>query len=84
MDRQETGITPFILWNQDENGLAAIRSSQPYRIYELDANPTAENMAVHFLENSLSPRFSRGPARLHTKCACGESEETCAEVAHQA
>ena len=41
----------FVLWEKDDNGLAAIRSSEPHRIYELNSNPTAENMAIHFLEH---------------------------------
>ena len=43
----------FILWEKDENGLAAIRSSEPHRVYELDCNPTAENMALHLLNRDL-------------------------------
>lgn len=69
----------FILWDQDENGLAAIRSSQPHRVYELDANPTAENMAIHLL-NVVCPEVLEGSGATAFKVRLWESDETCAEV----
>ncbi|QDT05600.1 6-carboxy-5,6,7,8-tetrahydropterin synthase [Rubripirellula lacrimiformis] len=69
----------FILWDKDENGLAAIRSSQPHRIYELDCNPTAENMAIHFLE-VVCPEVLADSGAVAFKVRLWESEETCAEV----
>ncbi|MFG0261278.1 MAG: 6-pyruvoyl tetrahydropterin synthase family protein [Novipirellula sp. JB048] len=69
----------FILWDQDENGLAAIRASEPHRIYELRANPTAENMAIHFL-HEICPQILEGTGASAFKVRLWESEETCAEV----
>lgn len=73
----------FILWEQDQNGLDAIRSSQPHRIYELSSNPTAENMAIHFLE-SICPDILEGTGATAYKVRLWESEETCADVSHDA
>lgn len=39
----------FVLFQGDENGLAAIRQVQPSKYFVLPANPTAENMALHLL-----------------------------------
>lgn len=72
----------FILWKQDQNGLAAIRASEPHRIYELDTNPTAENMASHFLD-SICPKILEGTGAVAYKVRLWESEETCAEVSHE-
>ena len=70
----------FVLWEQDENGLAALRLSEPHRIYELDANPTAENMAIHFL-HKICPKILEGTGATAYKVRLWESEETYAEVA---
>ncbi len=69
----------FILWNKDHNGLDAIRRSEPHRIYELDANPTAENMAIHLLQD-VCPKILIGTGAAAFKVRLWESEETCAEV----
>lgn len=69
----------FILWNKDENALTAIRSSTPHRVYELDNNPTAENMAMHFLD-AICPQVLDGTGAVAYKVRLWESEETCAEV----
>lgn len=71
----------FILWDKDDNGLAAIRSSTPHRVYELKSNPTAENMAIHFLED-VCPEILAGTGATAFKVRLWESEETCAEVSH--
>jgi 6-pyruvoyltetrahydropterin/6-carboxytetrahydropterin synthase len=69
----------FVLWEKDANGLAAIRSSEPHRIYELESNPTAENMAIHFLEK-ICPEILQGTGAAAYKVRLWESEETCAEA----
>lgn len=69
----------FVLWDQDHNGLAAIRSSVPHRVYELDCNPTAENMAKHFLE-AVCPKILGDSGASAFKVRLWESEETYAEV----
>lgn len=69
----------FILWDQDQNGLDAIRSSEPHRVYELASNPTAENMAIHLLED-ICPQILQGTGATAFKVRLWESEETCAEI----
>ena len=69
----------FILWDQDQNGLDAIRFSQPHRLYEMNSNPTAENMAKHFLEE-ICPRVLSDSGATAFKVRLWESEETYAEV----
>ena len=69
----------FVLWKEDQNGLDAVRSSEPHRIFELDANPTAENMAIYFL-HKIAPTLLEGTGASAFKVRLWESEETCAEV----
>lgn len=69
----------FVLWKEDKNGLDAIRSSEPHRIYELDSNPTSENMAQYFLFK-ICPQVLEGTGATAIKVRLWESEETCAEV----
>ena len=69
----------FILWKNDENGINAIRASDPHRIYELESNPTAENMASHFLLD-VCPKILDGTGATAFKVRLWESEETCAEI----
>ena len=69
----------FILWEKDDNGISAIKSSEPHRLYELDSNPTAENMAIHFL-HEVCPKILEGSGAKAYKVRLWESEETCAEV----
>lgn len=69
----------FVLWKDDANGLDAIRSSEPHRIYELEKNPTAENMAIHFLHD-IAPKILEGTGASAYRVRLWESEETCAEV----
>ena len=69
----------FVLWAKDENGLAAIRSSQPHRVYELPTNPTAENMAIHLL-HEICPKILEGTGATAWKVRLWESEETYAEI----
>jgi len=69
----------FILWKDDENALAAVRFCQLHRIYELAHNPTAENMAIHFLKD-ICPQILKGTGATAYKVRLWESEETCAEI----
>ena len=71
----------FVPWREDDNGLQAIRASEPHRIYELDTNPTAENMAIHFLED-VCPKILEGSGARAYKVRLWESEETYAEIEH--
>ena len=69
----------FILWDQDQNGLDAVRQSEPHRVYELPTNPTAENMAKHLLEE-VCPNVLHGTGASAYMVRLWESEETCAEA----
>ena len=40
----------FILWERDEAAIRAIQSCEPFKLYLLAENPTAENLARHLLE----------------------------------
>lgn len=69
----------FVLWEDDANGLAAIRSSEPHRLFELPYNPTAENMALYLLEQAC-PTILEGTGAVAFRVRLWESEETFAEV----
>ncbi len=49
----------FVLWDQDQNAIDAIKSCQPHRIYLLPYNPTAENMAKYLL-HEVCPHLLQG------------------------
>jgi 6-pyruvoyltetrahydropterin/6-carboxytetrahydropterin synthase len=69
----------FVLWDQDDDALQAVRSSHPHRIFELPANPTAENMAIYLL-NEVCPKILEQTGATAWKVRLWESEETYAEV----
>lgn len=43
-----------IIWQDDNEALAAVNSCQPAKIFKLPSNPTAENMAAYLL-NTVCP-----------------------------
>src|SRR5690606_8886028 len=69
----------FLLWERDENALAAVRSCDPHRIYELPYNPTAENLARYLLEE-VCPKLLDGTGATAQRIVIWESEESYAEV----
>lgn len=69
----------FILWEKDENALAAVRTCIPHRIYELPYNPTAENLAKYLLE-VICPQLLADTGATAHKVVIWESEESYAEV----
>jgi 6-pyruvoyltetrahydropterin/6-carboxytetrahydropterin synthase len=69
----------FLLWERDENALAAVRSCEPHRIYELPYNPTAENLARYLLEE-VCPKLLSGTGATAQRIVIWESEESYAEV----
>ena len=70
----------FLLWEDDENAIAAIKSVRPTKYYLLPANPTAENIARHLLED-ICPRLLT-PLRAQAVCvAVWETEDSCAQAA---
>jgi 6-pyruvoyltetrahydropterin/6-carboxytetrahydropterin synthase len=70
----------MVLWDADENALAAAKQVQPCRIYELPYNPTAENMARYLLEVAAPVILSDTGAQA-IKVVLWESDECFAEVA---
>lgn len=69
----------FLLWDRDENGLAAIRSVEPHRLFVMPYNPTAENMAKYLLEE-VAPQVLEGTGARAVKIVMWETEESYAEV----
>ncbi len=69
----------FVLWDQDTNGLQAIRMVEPCRVFELPYNPTSENMARYLLE-VVCPELLRDTGTHANKVVIWESEESCSEV----
>ena len=69
----------FLLWDKDENGIAAIRSAEPHRLYLMPYNPTAENMARYLLEE-VCPQILDGTGARASKVVIWETEDSFAEV----
>jgi hypothetical protein len=69
----------FLLWERDENALAAVRACDPHRIYELPYNPTAENLARYLL-HEVCPTLLEGTGATAQRIVIWESEESYAEV----
>ena len=69
----------FILNEDDENGLNAIRMVEPCKYYELPYNPTAENMARYLLE-VVCPQLLSDADVQATRVVIWETEEAFAEA----
>jgi 6-pyruvoyltetrahydropterin/6-carboxytetrahydropterin synthase len=69
----------FLLWDQDQNAIEAVRHCDPHRIYEMPYNPTAENLAKYLLEQ-VCPKILEGTGANAYKVCVWESEETHAEA----
>lgn len=72
----------FLLWDQDENAISALKQVEPNRVYLLPYNPTAENMALYLLEE-ISPSLIttiRGYSLEVKKVVVWETENSSAEV----
>jgi 6-pyruvoyltetrahydropterin/6-carboxytetrahydropterin synthase len=69
----------FLLWDEDQNGIDAIRMVQPHRLFEMPYNPTAENMAKYLLEE-VCPKILEGTGAYATKVVIWETEDSFAEV----
>ena len=69
----------FVLWEKDDNGIAAIRSSEPHRLFLLPTNPTAENMASYLLTEAC-PKILSDTNATAFRIRLWESEETFAEA----
>ncbi|WP_164101976.1 6-pyruvoyl trahydropterin synthase family protein [Candidatus Laterigemmans baculatus] len=69
----------FLLWDQDENGIAALRQVEPHRLFVMPYNPTAENMARYLLEE-VCPKILEGTGARASKVVIWETDESFAEV----
>jgi 6-pyruvoyltetrahydropterin/6-carboxytetrahydropterin synthase len=70
----------FVLGQDDQNGLAAIKMVEPCKYYVLPNNPTAENMAEHLL-HQVCPILLVGTGVVVTKVVVWETDESFAEAA---
>lgn len=69
----------FILYDQDADGIAAIESVEPHKLYLMGSNPTAENMA-DFLLTGVCPTVLQGTGVEVVKVVLWETEDSCAEA----
>ena len=72
----------FVLWDADENAIAALKQVEPHRLYLLPYNPTAENMAIYLLKE-ISPKLIKqikGYDLRMSKVVVWETEHAFAEV----
>ncbi|MBU6453321.1 MAG: 6-pyruvoyl tetrahydropterin synthase family protein [Cyanobacteria bacterium REEB67] len=69
----------FILWEQDAEAIAALSHMSDQKLFLLDANPTAENMALHLL-NVVAPVVLAGSAVELTRVVLWETENCIVEV----
>ncbi len=69
----------FLLSEEDENGIAAIRMVEPTKYFILPYNPTAENMARYLLEE-VGPNLMRDQAIAVSRVVIWETEDSFAEA----
>lgn len=70
----------FILNKDDSDAIAAVRSIPGQKLYALDSNPTAENLAQHLLM-TVAPLEMVGSGVTVVKIVLWETENSYAEVA---
>jgi 6-pyruvoyltetrahydropterin/6-carboxytetrahydropterin synthase len=69
----------FLVWSEDTNALAALAISEPVKIYVMDRNPTAENMARHLL-HEVVPSLLQDCGVVVTSVVVWETENCFAEA----
>jgi 6-pyruvoyltetrahydropterin/6-carboxytetrahydropterin synthase len=67
----------FIVFEQDENALLAVRMVEPTKYFVLPWNPTAENMARYLLE-VVAPEVLGDLGVVAREVRVWETEESCA------
>jgi 6-pyruvoyltetrahydropterin/6-carboxytetrahydropterin synthase len=70
----------FILFEKDREGREALGYIPNQKVYLMDKNPTAENMAEHLLKE-VAPSLLRGTGVAVVKIVLWETENCYAEVA---
>ncbi|MBX9672136.1 MAG: 6-carboxytetrahydropterin synthase [Candidatus Obscuribacterales bacterium] len=69
----------FIVWQDDEPALAALKQVEGQKVFRLSTNPTAENMAL-FLLHELGPQLLSGTSVTLSKVVLWETENCYVEV----
>ena len=69
----------FLVFEEDENAIAALELVQPSRMFKMPYNPTAENMARYLLEE-MCPSVLSGTGASATRVRIWETEESYAEA----
>ena len=69
----------FLLCEEDDNGIHAIKQVEPSKYYIMPYNPTAENMARYLLEE-VSPKLLDPLGVSASKVVIWETEESFAEA----
>jgi 6-pyruvoyltetrahydropterin/6-carboxytetrahydropterin synthase len=70
----------FLIYEEDENALAAIRMVEPTKYFVMPHNPTAENMARYLLE-VVAPNVLGDLGVVARRVAVWETDESCAVAA---
>jgi 6-pyruvoyltetrahydropterin/6-carboxytetrahydropterin synthase len=69
----------FLVFEEDENAIQALRLVKPCRLFLLPYNPTAENMAKYLLEEVSPTFFPQGEGRV-VRVRIWETDESYAEA----
>jgi 6-pyruvoyltetrahydropterin/6-carboxytetrahydropterin synthase len=69
----------FVLWEKDEEAVAAVRMVAGQKLFLLPTNPTAENLAL-FLLKTVGPLLLSGTEVILTKVQIYETENGIAEA----
>ncbi|MCA9126588.1 MAG: 6-carboxytetrahydropterin synthase [Planctomycetales bacterium] len=69
----------FLVFEKDENAIAALEMVQPMRLFKMPYNPTAENMAKYLLEE-MCPSVLAGTGARAVAVRIWETEESYAEA----
>ena len=67
----------FLVFEEDDNALAAVRVVQPTKYFVMPWNPTAENMARYLLE-VVAPNVLGDLGVIARRVAVWETDESCA------
>jgi 6-pyruvoyltetrahydropterin/6-carboxytetrahydropterin synthase len=70
----------FLVFADDSDALAAVRSVEPSKVFVMPWNPTAENMARYLLE-VVAPEVLGDLGVVARKVAVWETDEACAVAA---
>lgn len=73
----------MIVWREDAEAIAAVRTLGDSKLFLLPTNPTAENMALHLL-HEVAPRVLDGTGVTVKKVVLWETENCYAEAALEA